>query len=131
MTCSSTLPESPTNSCSEPLMIRNFPSRNRGESVKRVGDGRRWKMLTPGLQTQLGKILEETSAGDPMSALRWTNRSTEAMAEELTRQGYPVSDKTVARCLREMGYSIQLNQKTREGPQHRSSGRAVPLYQPA
>jgi hypothetical protein len=74
----------------------------------------------PGLQTQLGKILEETSAGDPMSALRWTNRSTEAMAEELTRQGYPVSDKTVARCLREMGYSMQLNQKTREGPQHRS-----------
>src|ERR1035437_5532653 len=101
-------------------MIRNFHSRKRGESVKRVGDGRRWKMLTPGLQTQLGKILEETSAGDPMSALRWTNRSTEAMAEELTRQGYPVSDKTVARCLREMGYSMQLNQKTREGPQHRS-----------
>src|SRR5947209_20533039 len=40
------------------------------------------------------------------------------MAEELTRQGHPVSDKTVARCLREMGYSMQLNQKTREGPQH-------------
>ena len=55
-----------------------------------------------------------------MSALRWTNKSTEAMAEELTRQGHPVSDKTVARCLREMGYSMQLNQKTREGPQHRN-----------
>ncbi len=55
-----------------------------------------------------------------MSALRWTNKSTEAMAEELTRQGHPVSDKTVARCLRKMGYSMQLNQKTREGPQHRN-----------
>ena len=27
---------------------KEFPSRNRGESVKRVGDGRRWKMLTLG-----------------------------------------------------------------------------------
>ena len=63
----------------------------------------------PGLQVELGKILEERSAGDPMSALRWTNQSTEAMSEELTRQGHPVSDKTVARCLRKTGYSMQLN----------------------
>ena len=54
-----------------------------------------------------------------MSALCWTNPSTPAIAEELTRQGHPVSDKTVARCSRKMGYSMQLNQKTREGPQHR------------
>ena len=58
-----------------------------------------------------------------MSALRWTNKSAEAMAEELTRQGHPVSDKTVARCLRKMGYSMQLNQKTREGPQHQNRDR--------
>ena len=29
-----------------------------------------------------------------------------------------LSDKTVARCLREMEYSLQLNRKTKEGPQH-------------
>jgi hypothetical protein len=89
--------------------------------IRESGGGRKKvEDADPRLQTQLGKILEETSAGDPMSALRWTNKSTGAMAEELTRQGYPVSDKTVARCLREMGYSMQLNQKTREGPQHRN-----------
>jgi hypothetical protein len=64
--------------------------------------------------------LEETSAGDPMSALRWTNTSTEAMAEELTRQVHPISDKTVAQRLRKMGYPMQLNQKNGEGPQHRN-----------
>ena len=53
-----------------------------------------------------------------MSALRWTNKSTQSMAVELTRSGLPVSDKTVARCLREMEYSLQLNRKTKEGPQH-------------
>jgi hypothetical protein len=89
--------------------------------IREAGGGRKKvEDADPRLPAQLGKILEETSAGDPMSALRWTNKSTGAMAEELTRQGYPVSDKTVARCLREMGYSMQLNQKTREGPQHRN-----------
>ncbi len=89
--------------------------------IREAGGGRKKvEDADPGWQVQLGKILEETSAGDPMSALRWTNKSTEAMAEELTRQGHPVSDKTVARCLRTMGYSMQLNQKAREGPQHRN-----------
>lgn len=63
-------------------------------------------------------MVEQSTAGDPMSALRWTNQSTQSMAEELTRRGHPVSDKTVARCLREMGYSLPLNRKEKEGPQH-------------
>ena len=92
--------------------------------IREAGGGRKKvEDSDPGLRAQLGKILEETSAGDPMSALRWTNKSTEAMAQELTRQGHPVSDKTVARCLRKMGYSMQLNQKTREGPQHQNRDR--------
>src|SRR5437667_421385 len=66
--------------------------------IREAGGGRKKvEEADPGLPIQLGKILEETSAGDPMSALRWTNKSTEAMAAELTRQGHPVSDKTVAR----------------------------------
>jgi len=67
---------------------------------------------------ELTRIVEETTAGDPMSALRWSNQSTQSMAEELTRRGHPVSDKPVARCLLEMGYSLQLNRKTKEGPPH-------------
>jgi hypothetical protein len=43
------------------------------------------------------RIFEEPTAGDPMSALRSTNKSTQSIAEELTRRGHPVSDKTVAR----------------------------------
>ena len=100
--------------------------------IREAGGGRKKvEDADPGLQVQLRKILEETSAGDPMSALRWTNKSTEAMAEELTRQGHPVSDKTVARCLRTMGYSMQLNQKARERPATPEPGSTVPLPQPA
>ncbi|SRR5712692_2938423 len=99
---------------------RKLAAAERGQ-IREAGGGRKKvEEADPGLRVELSKILEETSAGDPMSALRWTNKSTEAMAEELTRQGHPVSDKTVARCLRKMGYSMPLNQKTREGAQHRN-----------
>ena len=53
-----------------------------------------------------------------MSQLRWTSKSTRTMAEELTRLGHPVSWVTVARCLDDMGYSLQANRKSKEGPQH-------------
>ena len=89
--------------------------------MREAGGGRKKVEETdPGILAALSKILEESSAGDPMSELRWTNKSTEAMAAELTRQGHPVSDKTVARNLRRLGYSMQLNQKTREGRQHQN-----------
>jgi hypothetical protein len=40
------------------------------------------------------------------------------MAEELTRLGHPITWVTVARCLDDMGYSLQANRKTKKGPQH-------------
>ena len=87
--------------------------------VRRVGGGRKKvEGVDPGVRDLLAKILEETTAGDPMSQLRWTSKSTRTMAEELTRLGHPVSWVTVARCLDDMGYSLQANRKSREGPQH-------------
>jgi len=64
------------------------------------------------------RLVEETTAGDPMSLLKWTSKSTRALAEELSRRGHPVSWVTVARCLHDLGYALQANVKTIEGPQH-------------
>ena len=87
--------------------------------IRAAGAGRRRvEEANQQLLRELTRIVEQSTAGDPMSALRWTNQSTQSIAEELTRRGHPVSDKTVARCLLEMGYSLQLNRKTKEGPQH-------------
>jgi hypothetical protein len=93
---------------------------NPGEGrVRQVGGGRkRIEEVDPTARELLRKILEETTAGDPMSMLRWTSKSTRAMAEELTRLGHPITWVTVARCVDEMGYSLQANRKTKEGPQH-------------
>ena len=92
-----------------------------GESgrVRKPGGGRkRVEELDPRVERELKKILEETTAGDPMKHLKWTNKSTRTMAAELKRKGHDVSHVTVARRLGEMGYSLQANVKTLEGTQH-------------
>ena len=88
-----------------------------GEGRVRWAGGGRKKVegMDPGVRDWLGKILEETTAGDPMSLLRWISQSTRTIAEELTRLGHPVTWVTVARCLDDMGYSLQANRKTNEG----------------
>lgn len=87
--------------------------------IRESGAGRKkLEGRDPQIVRELKQIVEQSTAGDPMSAVRWTNQSTQSIAEELTRRGYPVSDKTVARCLRDLDYSLQLNRKEKEGPQH-------------
>jgi len=82
------------------------------ERVRQLGGGRkRLEESDPGLQAALNRIMEENTAGDPMNLLRWTNKSTVRIAEELTRLGHSVSDETVRRRLAEMGYSLQANAK--------------------
>jgi hypothetical protein len=87
--------------------------------VRQPGGGRKKvEQVDPELSGRLRTVVEETTAGDPMSPLRWTSKSTRTIAEELTRSGHPISSVTVGRCLEEMGYTLQANVKTREGPQH-------------
>lgn len=86
--------------------------RNPGGGRKKVEDG------DPALMGRLKEIVEETTAGDPMSPLKWTSKSTRTIALELTRSGHPVSSVTIGRCLEDMGYTLQANVKTREGAQH-------------
>lgn len=85
------------------------------ERVRQPGGGRkRLEESDPGLEAALEQIMEENTAGDPMSLLRWTNKSTVRIADELTRLGHSVSDETVRRRLAEMGYSLQANVKNLE-----------------
>jgi hypothetical protein len=87
--------------------------------VRRPGGGRPpLKETDPELLTALESLLEPGIRGDPESPLRWTCKSTRRLAEELTQQHHPVGPRTVAALLREVGYSLQANRKTREGTSH-------------
>ena len=72
----------------------------------------------PGLLEALEHLIDPATRGDPMSPLRWTCKSTANLAEELTRLNHPVSDRTVAMLLKQIGYSLQSNRKMREGSSH-------------
>jgi len=87
--------------------------------VRQLGSGRPpVEVVDPVLLRHLVRILEQSTAGDPMSRLKWTSKSTRGLATELSRLGHPVTARTVARCLGALGYSLQGSVKTVEGRQH-------------
>jgi len=87
--------------------------------LRKAGGGR--KRLTdtdPQLSEELDRLVAPLTRGDPMSALRWTCKSTSHLARELSRQGHPISARAVAHLLNDAGYSLQGNRKTLEGTKH-------------
>jgi hypothetical protein len=72
----------------------------------------------PGLLATLDKLVESTTRGDPESPLLWTARSQRNLAQALQAEGYRVSQRSLAPLLKELGYSLQGNQKKQEGAQH-------------
>jgi Rhodopirellula transposase DDE domain len=57
-------------------------------------------------------LLKYDTAGDPMTGIRWSHRTTLKIADSIRQQyGIDISPKTVARLLREMDYSLRVNQK--------------------
>jgi hypothetical protein len=87
--------------------------------VRAVGAGRRPVTQTmPGVVAALEGLVDPATRGDPQSPLRWTNKSTTKLAEELTGRGLPVGSDTVATLLKRSGYRLQANAKTVEGRQH-------------
>ena len=99
--------------------IKELESRKKldvSERIRAPGGGRRKiEERDPKLKRALERIMEETTAGDPMSAIRWTCKSTTRIAEELTKRGHPISQRSIHRKLCELGYSLQLNVKHKEG----------------
>ena len=100
----------------------DLPARRRSAEavrVRRPGGGRqRLAETDPGLVAALEALIEPATRGDPESPLCWTCKSTRCLADELTRQPHPISTNSVAALLRQAGYSLQANRKTREGASH-------------
>jgi len=62
--------------------------------------------------------MKHDTAGDPMSGLKWTCRTTAKVAAELRSVGIAVSDRTVAKLLKKMGFSLRVNHKKLSGCAH-------------
>lgn len=87
--------------------------------TRKPGGGRKTLLAgNPNLPAQLERLVDSATRGDPMSPLRWTSKSTEKLANELSQQGANISPRSVAQLLKKSGYSLQSVRKTHEGGKH-------------
>lgn len=83
--------------------------------IRKTGGGRKKIIVkNPDVKKEIKNILEENTAGDPMSKLKWTNKSTYSIAEELKSKGKIISEDTAGRIIKQLGYSLQANIKSKE-----------------
>lgn len=89
------------------------------ERLRALGGGDRPLIdKQPGLLEALDALVHPDTRGHPMSLLRWTSKSTRHLADALVQEGFQVSDDTVGRILKSLGYSLQAPAKEKEGTTH-------------
>ena len=59
----------------------------------------------------LEEILQDATAGDPISGLKWTRKTTRNLAKELKRKGFQIGHSTIPRLVRKLRYTLRSNQK--------------------
>ena len=55
--------------------------------------------------------MEHETAGDPITGLKWTKKTTEKIADEFRRIGIQICANTVGDLLKDMNYSLRINHK--------------------
>lgn len=112
---------------SRPTILKGMKELKSGRDLSKIAEGKirkegggRKKLsdLDLALVKDLTRIMDENTAGDPMSLLRWTGKSTRKIADGMVTLGHPMSAMSVCRMLKEMGYSLQANVKTKEWKEH-------------
>src|SRR4051794_12033753 len=99
--------------------LRSPMTSDDGDRLRRAGGGRRKVVATDTtLKSDLERLIDPVTRGDPESPLRWTCKSVRKLAEELQGMGHATSRRMVAQLLHDLGYSLQANRKTFEGKSH-------------
>lgn len=102
---------------SQTTIIRGKKELEGGETgssirIRKPGGGR--KKLTEkygDIKDEIEKIVADTTYGNPENPLAWTTKSLRNLKECLEEKGYEIKHDTVGKILKELGYSLQQNQK--------------------
>ena len=87
--------------------------------VRKRGGGRKAKSAKDAtLIADLKQLVDPATRGDPMRLLRWTSKSLRHLEVALKDLGHSACPHVIADCLRKLGYSLQVNRKTRDGGGH-------------
>lgn len=55
--------------------------------------------------------MKDATAGDPITGVKWTRKTSRNLAKELKRQGFRVEHSTIPRLARLLGYTLRVNHK--------------------
>jgi hypothetical protein len=98
---------------------------NRGEEdsaegIRRCGGGgKSTKVKYPDITKEIEGIVSDTTFGNPENPLSYTTKSTRKIQQILNEKGYEIGYDVAADILKELGYSLQLNQKMMQvGEEH-------------
>ncbi len=87
--------------------------------VRHAGGGRRAVVdEDPEVLKDLERLIDPVTRGDPESPLRWTSKSAAKLCDALIGMGHEISESTLGKLLKGLGFRLQANQKTREGADH-------------
>ena len=81
------------------------------DRIRKAGAGRKPVKKTPEVIDRIAKMVKNETAGDPMTGLKWTHKTTARIAGELRTLVIDISPNTVGRLLNQMGYSLRVNSK--------------------
>ena len=59
----------------------------------------------------MDELLRDSTAGDPISGIKWTRKTSRKLSKELRRRSYRIGPDTVRRLLRDRGYVLRVNRK--------------------
>jgi transposase len=94
-----------------------FKEKIQSEARIRKSGGGRKKIIEKdkSIINKLEELVEPATRGEPDSPLKWTCKSVRQLAAALNEAGYKISRQKVDELLKELGYSLQSNRKTKEG----------------
>jgi hypothetical protein len=83
--------------------------------TKSSPETRRWtstgRKKQPEILKALDDLLKDETAGDRITGLKWTKKTSHTMSRALKRQGYEVGADTVRRLLKKGRYVLRANRK--------------------
>ena len=88
---------------------------NNNVRIRKEGGGRKSLIsLYPDILDSLERLVDPETYGNPENPLRWTTKSLRRLAEELQQEGYKIQRDKVGDLLKQLGYSLQQNQKLKQ-----------------
>ena len=83
--------------------------------IRAKGAGRKpISVSQPGIKDALERLVDPETYGNPMNPLRWTTKSLRKLQQELQTEGFTIGYDKVGDLLKELGYSLQQNQKMKQ-----------------